>query len=155
MLPVVCPNCIPIFGPFRLLFPVLVSRYGCPAIARVIQTRMSVLASPPLLSCYGGFAVYFLSLMYCPDYLPQLSGLVCPFQAVVSGLSCPCMYVSDDMFRLYCHGCPVKIIPFQLSCPSSLLAVIFWPSCPLFPVLAELLSGLFSPAVLSRFSFPS
>jgi hypothetical protein len=80
----------------------------------------------------------------CCHVLTVLSCLVSPFQGDRSGrlfktarsrLSCPCGVPS----RLPCHGCPATVVPSRLLCLSChVLAVMFLPSCPLFPVLAVL-----------------
>ncbi len=123
------------------------------------------------------FSPALMSLMFCPYCQVRPSSLVCLVHADLSmmihqadlsvhadllGQSSPSCHIPHVLSRLCCNGCPATIVLsfclVLLLGPSLLfLAVmfwLFWPFCPLFPLLA-VLSGLPSPAVLSRLSCPS
>ncbi len=78
--------------------------------------------------------------------LPRLSPPIVT-QVVMPQMFYPNCTVMAILSWLYYHGCTVR-----LSCPRCpVLAVIFWPSCPLYPDL-PVLSQLSSPALLARLS---
>lgn len=37
--------------------------------------------------------------------------------------------------RFSCHGCPVPFAPSQMSCPSTLVPQLSWPSCPVLALM--------------------
>ncbi len=126
----------------------------CPHCAdQAFLSRLSC----PLLSYPGCHILALLCQLPCAVVLPSyLVPLSCPatlyaaftLWAVLSLLSCP------GLSSLSCPGSPVKTNLSGRPVPSCLvLAVTFWLSYPLFPILA-VLSWLFSLTVLSRFSCP-
>ncbi len=97
----------------------------------------------------------------CPVVPPSchvLVGTLCPVQAHLLSLTC-----QVNLSRLTCLSClvpvscpnsTVTVIPSWFSCLSCpILSIMFWPSCPLFPILTGL-SRLYSTAVLSQPSCP-
>ncbi len=135
-----------------VLLPAVLSQLSCsscpvPTVLSQLSSSSSTAQIPlstvllTLLSCLDNV----LSSPLCPvqvhPILDNLSGwpvmLTChadlscwPVQTDLSWLYCPSGPVPDVLCQLTCHGCPIP-----LSCPScNVRAVLFWQSCPLFPV---------------------
>jgi hypothetical protein len=81
-----------------------------------------------------------LSSLFCPGWPVRLTCLEWPVPAALSYWSYPRWHMLTVLQWLSHPHCPVS------SCP--VLAVMFWPPCPLFPFL-DVLSQLSSLAILS------
>ncbi len=114
-----CPSC-----------PVLMSCPSCPVLAVLLQYSYPQLACP---CCPVVAAMSRLSWSFC-SVQADLSRLTC--QVTLSRLTCPSCHAPGDLFLLLSFV-RLQLVRFSyLSYP--LLAIMFWLSCSLFSVLAEL-----------------
>ncbi len=126
---------------------------SCPSWPGPATMTTAILKSLSFI-CYHVLApaLSLWSRLTCPGWPVRSTCRYWPVPTVLSYWPCPTGPVLLVLPQPSCHGCPIPVV--LCSCPSPVLAVMFWLFRSLFLIL-NVLSQLSFPAVLSQLSFPS